>query len=360
MIINMVLCAVVWSLTTTVFASGDGGFPEIRIPSLTYTAKGTILALAEGRDGSGSDQQHNQIVLRRSHDRGATWDKLQVVAAPPNGAYNNPCTVQDRRNGRVLVMFQHYPGGHKEADGTLKPGHSGPDVVTSWVVASDDEGKTWTRPQDITAQVKRPTVATTLCSGPGVGIQLTKGRHRGRLVVPFNQGPFYQWQVYAAYSDDGGRSWKCGADVPGAIVDTGGKRRSQVNEVQCVERGDGSLLMVSRQFAGNQCRRAAVSKDGGETWSPVYEIPELTDPSCMGSVLRLGDRILYSGPDAKDRRNGTVWVSRDQGKTWPTKRVVEPGAFAYSVLADLGHGQVGCLYETDDYRRIVFTVLSGL
>lgn len=355
----MVLSSLLLVLTTTVFATGDGGFAQIRIPSLLQTTKGTLLAFAEGRDGTATDQQGNMIILRRSRDQGRSWEKLQVLAAPAGGAYNNPCVVQDRKSGRVVLMFQHYPAGHREADGALKTGFSGPAVVTSWMMSSNDDGVTWTPPRDITAQVKRPTVATTLASGPGTGIQLTKGRHAGRLVMPFNQGPFYRWQIYAAYSDDGGMTWRTGADAPGAMLMVDGKERSQVNEAQCVELGDGSVLMVSRQFAGPKTRRAAVSHDGGQTWSPVHELPQLTDPSCMGSVVRFGGKLLYSGPDAKDRRNGTVWTSTDDGKTWPTKRVIEPGEFAYSVLADLGHGKLGCLYETDGYKRIVFVVLDG-
>lgn len=359
----LVLSTVQPTATTTVFASGDGGFAQIRIPSLLQTKQGTLLAFAEGRGGTGTDQEKNKIVFRASGDDGKTWSKLVVLAGMDDAALNNPCAVQDSTSGRLVLMFQRYPAGLKEADGKLKPGTSGPDVVTSWLMTSGDNGKTWSKPRDITAQVKRPTLATTIASGPGVGIQLTKGRHKGRMIIPFNEGPFYKWQVYVAYSDDGGRRWQNGSNVPGAMVTAAGKTTSQVNEVQCVELDDGSVLMLARHWAGAACRKASVSNDGGETWSPVRDVPELTDPSCMGSVLRVEAAqdqgvLLYSGPDATDRSRGTLWTSRDGGKTWPEKRLIEPKGFAYSVLAPLSGGHVGCLYETDDYKRIVFTALT--
>jgi len=57
----------------------------------------------------------------------------------------------------------------------------------------------------------------------------------------------------------------------------------------------------------------------------------------MGGLTRLPidgkDIVLYSNCDSPSGRNhGTVWVSFDGGKTWPLKRLVFEGAFAYSSL----------------------------
>src|SRR6201999_3570378 len=87
--------------------------------------------------------------------------------------------------------------------------------------------------------------------------------------------------------------------------------------------------------------------------------PELRDPSCMGSIFRESfddpaGGILYSGPDSTKRENGTIHLSRDDGATWPVQRVLWPGGFAYSVLTKLPDGTLGCLFEADNYQRIVF------
>ena len=50
----------------------------------------------------------------------------------------------------------------------------------------------------------------------------------------------------------------------------------------------------------------------------------------------------------------TIRMSRDDGKTWPFARVIAPGSAAYSSLAVLADRSVGCLYEADGYKRIVF------
>ncbi len=65
---------------------------------------------------------------------------------------------------------------------------------------------TWSKPQDITATTKRSQRATTITSGPGVGIQLTRGPHKGRLIhvgtdsTGRNRGTVW-------ISKDGGATW---------------------------------------------------------------------------------------------------------------------------------------------------------
>ena len=67
--------------------------------------------------------------------------------------------------------------------------------------------------------------------------------------------------------------------------------------------------------------------------------------------------MLFSIPaTAGDRANGSVHLSRDEGVTWSAPKTICPGRFAYSCLAVLPDGLVGCLYETgrtDPYEKIV-------
>ena len=51
------------------------------------------------------------------------------------------------------------------------------------VTSSGDDGRTWDKPRDITSAVKR-TDWTWYATGPGNGIQLARGKHKGRLVIP--------------------------------------------------------------------------------------------------------------------------------------------------------------------------------
>ncbi|HEY0075271.1 MAG TPA: sialidase family protein [Abditibacteriaceae bacterium] len=335
---------------TEVFAAGKNGFPEVRIPSIVISKTGVLLAFAEGRKNL-RDQAENKIILRRSLNGGQTWLETKVIADDGKRPLNNPCAVVDRKNGRILLMFQSYPEQLKEASGQIKTGYEGDDIVKSYLIYSDDEGQTWSAFKEITHQVKRAEKVTTIASGPGIGIQLQKGAHAGRLIMPFNEGPFGKWNAYTAYSDDGGVSWKIGDNVPNGT--------GIVNECQVVELSDGRVLLNSRQMSGTAVRKISFSNDGGQTWSPVADAPDLTDPRCMGSILRLKNgNLLYSGPRSTKRENGTIYLSTDDGQTWPLHKTLEPKFFAYSSLVELPNGTIGCLFEGDGYKRILFARFS--
>ena len=344
-----------------VFVPKADGFASIRIPSVVVSKKGTVMAFAEGR-AADADQAKNKLILKRSTDGGKTWGKVAVIAEDGDKALNNPCAVVEREGGQVLLVYQSYPAGVGERSGKIQPGYDGDLVVRNWLITSDDDGVTWSKPRDITKETKREKVVTTVAGGPGIGIQLRNGKHAGRILMPFNEGPFGVWNIYAAYSDDKGKTWQMGDVAPGGLIDAGkDKKTSTVNEAQFVELKDGSIRFNVRRWSGKAVRKTCVSEDGGKTWSKVEDVPEQIDPGCMGSVLRYTDpadgaksRILYSGPQSTKRENGTVFVSYDEGKTWPTKRVLEKGSFAYSCLAPLPGGTIGCLYEAEGTKKVVF------
>jgi sialidase-1 len=355
------ICAAEEPQFTDVFAAGEAGYASIRIPAVVVTKKGSVLAFAEGR-AVAADQAHNKIVFKRSTDGGKTWGALQTIAADGDNSLNNPTALVDQNTGRVWLMYQRIPAHLTEGSKATATGYEGTNVYRNFLISSDDDGVTWSAPRDVTRTTKRPAHATTVASGPGIGIQLTRWPHKGRLIFPFNEGPFWQWNNFAVFSDDAGATWRCGENVPGALLtDAKGKTRSQVNEVQMAELFDGSVLLNSRQFAGKKVRKISISRDGGETWSPLADAPELRDPSCMASLFRYSfagpdgkNILLFSNPDSSKRMNGTVYLSRDDGNSWPVKKVLWPGSFAYSVLTRLPDGQVGCLFEADDYQRIIF------
>ena len=344
-----------------VFTPRTDGFASIRIPAIVATKKGTLLAFAEGR-AADADQAKNKLVLKRSEDRGQTWSKIETIAADGDKALNNPCAVVEQETGRVLLMYQAYPASLSERSGQIETGHAGEKIVRNFLITSDDDGQTWSKPRDLTATTKRPEKVTTLASGPGIGIQLRHGKHAGRLLFPFNEGPFGVWNIYAVYSDDRGETWHIGENAPdGLVTDAKGNKTSMANEAQFVELKDGSVRFNVRRWAGKPVRKTSVSNDGGVTWSSVKDVPEQADPSCMASVLRYSDpadggrsRILFSGPQSTKRDNGTVQLSYDEGESWPVQRLVWKESFAYSCLVALPDGTIGCLFEADGTHRIVF------
>ena len=206
----------------------------------------------------------------------------------------------------------------------------------------------------------KPENAVTCASGPGIGLQLRRGKSAGRLVIPFNsQDQKRNFVNWVAYSDDAGRTWKRGAEVP--------QEGMQLNEVQVAETADGSLYLNSRRWKGASLRKSSWSTDGGATWSKAVDDAALPEPTCQGSLLdaQVGGQptIFFLNPAGKGRANGTFRRSTDGGKTWAESTLLFPGPFAYSSMAKVG-ADVGVLYEPNSntvvlYRTITETHLEG-
>lgn len=339
----------------TVFrAKETSAHPSIRIPALLATAKGTLIAVAEGRD-SAADQASNDLIVRISTDSGRTWGKSEVALELGKDCINNPCLVQESKSGRVFLFFQVFPAGTREFGG-IEPGPKGPTKIG--YITSENEGRSWSKPTWLTEALK-PDVATTTASGPGIGIQLSRGPKAGRLIIPFNsQGPKGSFVNWVAYSDDAGRTWRRGANVP--------QEGMQLNEVQVSETEDGGVYLNSRQWKGSGGRKASWSKDGGETWSPAIQDKSLPEPVCQGSLLSFPEKARHvtlflnpeGSPPGKGRANGTLRMSLDGGRTWAKSRLLVPGKFAYSSIARLRDGRIGVLYEPAGHSEILFLTVD--
>jgi len=317
-------------------------FDTYRIPAICRTENGTLLAFAEGR-ASVSDQSSNAIVMRRRLPKSNTWTPLQVVAADPPHALNNPCLLPTS-SGRIWLVYQRYPAGHNE--GSVQPGTSPESSCLTFIQYSDDDGMTWSKPRDVSSILNIPGVRS-VASGPGVGIELQRGPHKGRLLFPFNQRGPDGWTVFGFYSDDQGETWFRGEP---ALKES----ETQPNEVQCAELADGSVLMNARNQAAGRFRLQGTSRDGGKTWSMMVPVPSLVDPVCMGSILRVSfspDLLAFTNPNhASKRENGGLRFSRDGGVTWSEPTIVVPGSFAYSCLTLAEPNRLGLLYETVQWK----------
>lgn len=339
-----------------VFVAGEGNpYASIRIPDI-INADGTLVAMAEGRYQD-TDQGQNDLIVSISKDGGRKWSKPVVAAASKGATFNNPCLIYDRNSRQIVLFFQRYPEGIKERTPDIPTGWEDERCIRNFVCFSKN-GRKWSKPKDVTKFTKNEGVTIT-CSGPNPGVQLTRGKHKGRLVVPLNEGPFGNWTLAAAYSDDGGKSWNIGRKS-----DAG----RGINEVSIAETEEGGLLVVSRAWGGG-VRKVAYSEDGGESWGPVNGHPELPSPNCQNGLTRysfaddatLGSRgrILFSSP-TQGRTNGVIKMSYDDGKTWPVAKSVGAGNYSYSVLCPVKPGVAGVLFEVNGHpiRHIRFAPFS--
>lgn len=327
---------------TDVYVSGEDGYHTYRIPSVIVTPKGTVLAFCEGRKKGGGDSGDIDLVLKRSEDGGRTFAKQQVVWDDAENTCGNPCPVIDRNSGTIWLLLTHNLGTDSEGQIVARKSKG---TRTVWVSRSDDDGRTWAKPVEITKDTKKPEWSW-YATGPGCGIQLRSGR----LVVPCDHiADGGEWASHVIYSDDAGKTWKLGGSAP-----------PKTNECEVVELADGRLALNMRNYNRlHRCRAVATSSDGGLTWSEVSYDETLVEPVCQASIRRLSradpnvpgakDRILFSNPGSAERRKAlTVRLSEDEGKSWPVARLLWAGPAAYSCLAVMPDGTILCLYERGD------------
>ncbi len=341
-----------------IFESGKDGYHTYRIPALTITSSGVLLAFAEGRKNSRADFGDIDLLLRRSLDGGRTWLPVQVLWDEGENTCGNPTVVIDRSNGTIWLVANHNIGVQPDQP-TLLAGRGNGDR-TVWVMKSVDEGATWTRPIEITADIKRPDWGF-YATGPGIGIQLRNGRlvipsyHRPRLAENLTRTEILNSsRAHVIYSDDSGQNWKIG-----------GVSEVKTNECQVAELADETLMLNMRSFHGLERRAIASSSDGGNSWGPVAFDSTLIDPTCQASLIRYvwpgQDYLLFSNAASGTRRNMTVRLSEDAGASWKHSRMLHAGPSAYSCLAVLGENRFACLYERSTsvdaphpYEKITF------
>lgn len=352
----------VWSQnpgeTIDVFQKNTDGYTCFRIPAIVQSTKGTLLAFAEARKNSCSDTGNIDVVLKRSLDGGKTWSELLTVWDDGNNVCGNPVPVVDKVSGRILLVVCWNLGTDHEKD--IIKGKS-KDTRKVFVLSSDDDGVTWSKPKEITSGVKKENW-TWYATGPCHGIQLQNKKYKNRLVVPANHigSGTKEFHSQVIYSDDAGATWKLG----GVVAKPGG------NESSVVELKNGDLMLNMRNYnrEESKSRAYAISKDGGETWSAMQYLAELIEPVCQGSTLNWTNKgknsrkILFSNPASINKREKmTLKLSWDNGFHWPFFYTVYEGPCAYSDMVIVSDNQIGLLYEygkKNPYEKIGFILID--
>ena len=317
-------------------------YAQYRAENVVVTNSGAIVVVCQGRcESKWSDRSGQDLLAKRSTDCGATWSKGVLVASHGEKSIAPNAAVYDRTTGRIHVLYNVHEWSFKDPDSRKKV--EGPQC-RQYQVTSDDEGRTWSKPRDISAMMPNPGAITIF--GAGEGIQLRRGKRKGRLIVPGGDFAGKAKRVGAFYSDDAGKTWKYGAFVPCTAV-----------ESAIAELPDGLLIMNNRSHTG--FRRRAFSRDGGETWTKLADDEGLPAVNCNASIITYTDpldgekpRLIYAGPVGPKRTNGTAFLSYDGGRRWHVRKLVVGGMFAYSSLARLPDGAIGLFYEADDYKSI--------
>ena len=349
------------------FEEKTDGFVSYRIPGLVVTAKGTVLVFCEARKYSGLDWGEIEIHSRRSTDGGRKFSLARQIAHRGPRLPRNPANA-DQPPRKVIgepgQQTVNNPVAIADRDGTVHFVYC-VEYMRTFYMRSTDDGLTWSPPVDITAAAEgfRPEWPwRVIATGPCHGIQL----RNGRLVVPVwlakaEGGAHGNAVVATIFSDDRGATWQRGEIAVPNTATTPGMSESTVAQL-----GDGRVMLVARNHAPSHRKVVVFSRDGATGWSRPEFAEALPEPICQASLFSYADptapgktRLLFSGPDSleradgkaapgarRDRRNLSVKLSHDDGRTWTASRSLESGPSAYSDLAVLPDGTILCFYES--------------
>lgn len=311
----------------------DDTYTNHRIPGMLVTDQGTLIVYCEARRDA-SDWALMDILMQRSEDHGVTFSEKTVLAAGTEQYHtvNNPVMMQDH-NGRIHFLYCE--------DYTINGGR----VLRRY---SDDDGITWSAPIDITGYAM-PEYHNAFALGPGHGITLRDGT----LLVPIWMVPKHYEEpltrhspsvISTFYSKDCGLTWNIG-DILDITPDT-----ICPNETAAAVTSDGRVYLNIRHQAAHRAK--AYSATGYSDWTQYGPDHTLWDPQCFGSVVCYNDGVnpyslIFVNCNSKtERKNITVRISTDDGKTYPYSRVIDAERGGYvEVSADNKNGLIYVLYE---------------
>ncbi|VMH47965.1 sialidase A (neuraminidase A) [Streptococcus pneumoniae] len=243
-----------------------------------------------------------------------------------------------------------------------------------WMSYSDDDGKTWSAPRDITPGLRKDWMKF-LGTGPGTGIVLRNGPHKGRILIPVyttnNVSHLDGSQSSRViYSDDHGKTWHAGEavndnrQVDGQKIhsSTMNNKRAQNTESTVVQLNNGDVKLFMRGLTGDL--QVATSKDGGVTWEKdIKRYPQVKDVYVQMSAIHTmhngKEYIILSNAGGPNRENGMVHLARveENGElTWLKHNPIQKGEFAYNSLQELGNGEYGILYEHTEKGQNAYTL----
>ncbi len=341
-----------------------------RLPSITLTPKGTVLAFSGKRKGSVGDFGHpTDVVLRRSTNGGESFGPEVTVATADDADIHSGPVVIDRHSGRIFKFCRYWPAQGRPQEFVYKTPYSKM-VELGWidhVMTSDDDGRTWTEPKPL--PLAYPEDAVSCGTGNGIhGIQLESGRLliQGGFVP--RSGPHADGRVMCLYlSDDGGKTWQVGASMP----------HSAIREFTLAQLADGSIYYNFRNSVPEVSHRW-VGRHGspGDVFPELALDRQLPEPWCHAGLTFADPTkehpqgvLFFSNPahanetgkhSGKHRRDMTLRASFDGGRSWPIAQQINDRPAGYSDLATDAR-TVHCLFEAGDQtynERIEYVRLS--
>ncbi|MBR7175795.1 MAG: exo-alpha-sialidase [Bacteroidales bacterium] len=330
---------------TTLLRPGDYNSTNYRIPAVITARDGSIVAVTDKRKYNNGDLPEDiDILCNVSKDGGHTWTEPYTIAygtGYKQGYGDCALALTNDENG-IIAAFVGGPGFW---------GSTPTNPLRMYISRSNDNGMTWSEPEDIThfvygAECEDEERKEWLGGFFGSGNGLLTSTGRIMFVIAMRENNTREVVCnYAVYSDDNGQTWQ-----------VSGRASVGGDEAKVTELVDGRILMSIRR---NGYRWYNISEDGGVTWQETTsEWTDIVAPACNGDLIRYTsvndgydkNRLLHSVPEGSSRKNVTVYVSYDEGESWQTKKCIVPYNSAYSSLCVLPDNTIG-LYVEEAYQN---------
>ena len=303
------------------FENGEhlGHVYRFRNVGLIQCPNGDLLAFVEARHGV-SDHSEKDVLMRRSKDRGITWGAYEAVwghLEDDHAGWKDPAPVVDEATGRLFYFMNT-----NESEKRL------------FYMTSDDNGYTWSDPIRVPDSLLRPEWKRWR-NNPGPAIQLKVGKYKHRMLIPGHIVTHEDRHFSVVwFSDDHGESWQVSETaVQGS------------DEVSIIELSDGRVLMNIRSHGeldpglDPAYRNFMYSDNGGESWYGLETKRDLPWESGHGSLAKMkhgnGNLLFAIHPLVVKRKDLTCFVSYNEGKTWPYKKLLhEIGGYSSTIVLD--------------------------
>ena len=313
--------------------------PEVscyRIPSIITATNGDLIAAIDERVPSCGDLKWSRdinIVIRKSSDNGKTWGKIEKIIDYPLGqSASDPSMILDKQTNTIFLFYNYMDLDNQK------------DIYYLKYISSNDNGKSWSKPVDITNQISKENWKNDfkfITSGRGIQ---TKNGTLLHCLVNLQKG------THVFGSNDNGKTW--------FITET---PTSPGDESKIVELNDGSWMVNSRVNKLGY-RYSHFSNDDGKTWISKKE-ESIIDPGCNGSLIRYshGEKnllLLTNINNKKERKEIVLRYSIDEGRSWSNPKIIYNGEAAYSSMTVMENGNLALFFEMDNYTKNVFTSIS--
>jgi predicted neuraminidase len=321
--------------------------------------------------GSGERQADDVVILGSRMKKGASWSEPFLMADTPGYPDCNAAMIVDQQK-RLWLLYPTILDNHWESAITrykISRDYQKTGAPT-WVVSDDllpkpgpefqgaverDLDKMWAPAFQAASDAQKELLQKYLADKRkraqdklSVRLGWMPRAHpfladNGRLIIPLYSDGF-DFSLMS-YTDDGGATWK----VSEPLVGPGNVQPS------LARRKDGTLVAYFRDN-GPPPQRVMVSesRDNGQTWSPSQDMT-LPNPGSGLEVMvtKSGRWLLICNPTERGRHAIGIYVSDDEGRTWPRLKYLEKddpgsGAGSYSYPSII-QGKDGTIHATYSY-----------